>query len=203
MDVYGKLMAVVFLSILLTGCFNMAMSGASAVYNQHDIRKKFKDNYTTLQAYRSFNEEPKLFKDTNIGITTYNQQVLLTGQVPSPWQRMRAQHLVRQLPDVKHVYNFLAVSNPSSALTRLSDAWLTAKVKAKLIASDYVDATQVKVVSENGTVYLMGIIPIDDADEAVHLASETDGVESVVKIFAYVKIISHQDYQKLHSIHSH
>lgn len=196
----SKIIVASILTILLSGCVNMAMSGASAVYNQQDIRKKFKDNYTTFQAYRALNRDPNAFKGTHIGVTTYHQQVLLTGQVPNFWQRIRAEYVVKKIPDVKHVYNFLSVANPSSSLTRLSDAWLTTKVQAKLIASDQLDVTQIKVVSENGVVYLMGVLPPSDAEEAAHLASETDGVEKVVKIFMYVKIISHQDYQKLRSI---
>lgn len=196
-----NILLLIVLPLLLTGCMNMAMSGASAVYNQHNIRKKFKDNYTTFQAYRRFNDNPKTFKDANISVTTYNRQVLLTGQAPKIWQRTRAEEIIRQLPDVQRVYNFVAVASPSSTLTRISDAWLTSKVKAKIIASDQLDATQIKVVSENGTVYLMGVLQPQDADEVVRLASETEGVESVVKIFTYVQLISHQRYQTLHNTH--
>lgn len=180
---------LMLLSLLgLPGCANVAMSGASAVYNRHSIQKNFKDQYVTLQAYKALNVDSKKFKNANISISTFNGDVLLAGQTPEAWQSGQAEEIVKKIPDVGRVYNLMIVASPSSTLKRISDTWITTKIKAKLIASNDVDVTQLKVVTENGTVYLMGILPPSDAQAAVDLASETDGVEKVVKIFSYVKI---------------
>ena len=184
-------LVVVFvsLSLLLQGCMNAAVTGAQTVYNRQSLQKNFKDQYISLQAYQKINNvDNKEFKNANVTVATYNREVLLTGQVPEVWQREKAEALVKKIPDVEKVYNLIKIASPSSTLIRISDAWLTTKVKAKLIASNDVDATQVKVVSENGTVYLMGILPPDQADAAVNIASSTAGVESVVKIFSYITI---------------
>src|SRR3990167_606362 len=182
---YVSVMAVI---ASLTGCANMAVTGAQAVYNRHSIEKDFKDQHITMQAFKALKINDKRFKNSHIAIATFNQEVLLAGQVPEPWQAKEAQTIVSSIPDIKHVYNLLEVAGPSSTIKKMSDSWITAKVKAKIIASDDVDATKVKVVTENGTVYLMGVLKKEEADEAVKLASFTDGVERVVKVFSYVKI---------------
>ena len=157
------------------------------IYNHHSL-KNFNDQYTTMRIYQALNYKTNQFKDANISIATMDGEVLLAGQVPMAWQKEKAEAIVRELPDIKQVYNLVTVASPSSALTKISDAWITTKVKAKLIAADDVDATKVKVVTENGNVYLMGIIKPDEADAAVELAGNTEGVQSVVKIFSYVTI---------------
>lgn len=176
-------------SLSLPACMNIATTGAQAVYNRHSIQKNLTDQYISMQAYQQLYEKTKQFKNTNISIATYNTEVLLAGQVPEAWQKDKAEAIVKNIPDVSEVYNLIAIASPSSTLTRISDAWLTAKVKAKLIASADVDATQIKVVTENGTVYLMGVLLPEQADAAVDIASNTEGVGKVVKIFSYVKIV--------------
>lgn len=174
--------------IFLQGCMNVATSGMQAVYNRHSIEKNLSDQYISMQAYQKLYVDTKEFKDSNISIATYNGEVLLAGQVPVANQKTQAEAAIKQINDVQEVHNLISVASPSSTLTRMSDAWLTTKVKAKLIASGDVDATQIKVVTENGTVYLMGVLPPEQAEAAVDIASNTDGVASVVKIFSYLRI---------------
>ncbi len=184
--------ALLINTLFLAGCTdmatNVAVTGAQAVYNQHSLQKQWEDQYISMQAFRALDVDDTRFKNANISIATFNNEVLLAGQTPYAWQRAMAEDRVKQIPDVKRVYNLITVSSPSSPLTRMSDAWITAKIKAKLIASSDVDATQVKVVTENGTVYLMGILLPSEAQAAVDLARTTDGVERVVKVFSYLRI---------------
>lgn len=174
--------------LCLQSCMNVASTGVQAIYNRRSIEKTVNDQYITMQAHHVLHFKTKEFADTNIVVTTYNGDVLLTGQVPEAWQKAKAEKLVKEIPEVTEVHNLITVQSPSSTLTRVSDAWITSKVKAKLIASEDVDATQIKVLTENGNVYLMGIVPPEDADAAVDLASNTDGVKSVVKVFSYITI---------------
>lgn len=184
----AKVGIIILLSALSIGCVNVATTGASAFYNHRSIQKSLNDQMTTLHVYQAMNNRTDDFKGVNVSVTTYNREVLLAGQVRHEWQRSRLNELVKSMADVEHVYNLVTVSNPSSALTRISDAWLTAKVKAKLIASTDVDATQIKVMTENGTVYLMGVLQPDEAQAAVDVARTTDGVQEVVKVFSYINI---------------
>ncbi|RDI44560.1 BON domain-containing protein [Aquicella lusitana] len=171
----------------LQGCADVAITGAQAVYNHHSIQKNLNDQYINFQAFNALNKDPR-FKSANISVATFNREVLLAGQAPKRWQRMEAERLIKKIPDVKRVYNLVSVSMPSSTLKRISDTWLTAKVKAKLIASNDVDATQIKVVTENGTVFLMGTLLPSQAEAAVDMARTTEGVERVVKIFTYMRL---------------
>jgi osmotically-inducible protein OsmY len=179
---------MLFLILFLQGCADMAMSGAQAVYNRRSLQKNMGDQYITLQAYKALNRNRDFFDGTNISITTYNRDVLLAGQVPEVEQRKKAEALIKFIPNINEIYNSLDVSGTSSTLIRMSDAWITTKIKAKLLASDDVDGTQIKVVTENGTVYLMGILSPSEADAAFELASETDGVNHVVKFVKYMRI---------------
>lgn len=176
-------------ALTLSGCMNAAMSGAQAAYNHHSIEKSAKDHYTTFQASRAMERtDQRLFKDANLSITTFNGEVLLLGQAPSLEDKEKAEQVVRNLPDVNRVYNLVEVANPSSPLTRISDSWITTKIKSQLIASGDIDATQIKVITENSVVYLMGVLPPEQADIALDIASHTDGVRKVVKMFSYIKI---------------
>jgi osmotically-inducible protein OsmY len=179
---------ILVISLVLQGCSSVAMSGAQAVYNRQSLQKSFSDQYITVQAYRALHRGPSPFKDANISVATLNGEVLLAGQTPSEIQRLRAEFLIRRISNVEDVHNVISIAGPSSALKRASDAWITTKVKAKMIASNDLDATQIKVVTENGTVYLMGLLRPSEARAAIDIASETDGVEKVVKFFSYMRI---------------
>jgi len=179
---------VVVISFLLQGCLNVASTSAQAVYNRHNLEKNMIDQYITMKAYKAVKLKTNDFKDANISISTFNKEVLLAGQVPETWQKSRVEQLVRDIPNIERIYNMIHIESPSSSLTRISDSWITAKVKAKLLASEDLDASTIKVVTENGTVYLMAILKPEEADAAVDIARNTQGVQSVVKIFSYMHI---------------
>lgn len=186
-----KIMYSIFfltLTLPLAGCMNVATTGAQAFYNQHSIKKSLNDQYINMQAFQAIHHTNPEFKNANIAVSTYNGEVLLAGQVPEAWQKEKVEEVIKKIPDVKEVHNLVQVTSPTSTLIRMSDAWITAKVKTKFIASDDLDATQIKVVTENGIVYLMGALRSDEADIAVDLAGGTDGVQRVVKIFSYVTV---------------
>lgn len=124
--------------------------------------------------------------ESNIHVTSFNGSVLLTGQVRAASLRAAAQEVVTDVKNVRRVYNELEVAGPTSLLTRSSDTWLTGKVKSLLVADENVPGRDIKVVTENGIVYLMGLIRRADADAATEVARNTGGVRKVVRIFEYV-----------------
>jgi len=183
----NKIMMIA-LCFSLQGCMNVATSGAEAIYNRHSIEKNMKDQYLTMQAYKAIYYDTDQFKNTNISITTYHKEMLLAGQVPNSWQKMRINQIIKNIPDIDSIYNLITIQNPSSPLTKISDTWISTKIKAKFLASNDMDGSQVKVMTENGTVFLMGVMLKEHADVAITLASNTDGVQQVVKLFSYMKI---------------
>lgn len=94
----------------------------------------------------------------NISVTSFNGVVLLTGQVPSEAAREQSASVAHNVRKVRKVHNELQVSGPTSGLARSNDTWLTSKVKTRMFANAGVPATRIKVVTENGTVFLLGLV---------------------------------------------
>ena len=93
--------------------------------------------------------------------------------------------LIKAIPKVTRVHNELMIAAPSSLPSRSSDSWITSKIKTKLTTDTNIDPFYIKVVTEHGVVYLMGIVSHAEADAAVAIVTKADGVQRVVKIFEY------------------
>lgn len=183
-----KLSLLAALASTQQGCVDAAVTGAQVALNHDHIQKTLNDQYITTQAYRKIYKDNDHFADANISIATFHQKVLLAGQVASPAEKKAAEQLIKDIPDVERVYNVTEVTPASSALIRMSDTWITAKIKSRLIATNDIDPSQIKVVTENGTVYLMGTLLTDQANVVTDIARTTNGVQNVVKIFTYLQI---------------
>jgi osmotically-inducible protein OsmY len=187
-----QIFIVIFMTGLMAACAaNVAVTGAQAAYNHKSLQKKISDQYISMQATHELNRPS--FNNTNIDVATVGGEVLIAGQVPEVWQKEEAEARIKRIEGVSRVYNMLSIASPSSSMVRASDAWITAKVKSKMIASDDLDVSRVKVVTERGTVFLMGTVLPEEADAAIDIASNTDGVAAVVKMFNYMKIVKKED----------
>ena len=122
----------------------------------------------------------------NISVTCFNRFILLTGQAPTEEMKQDVSVLVLEVPNVRNVQNEIVVGGNSSTTSHASDALLTSQVKGRLSQNKDVGASHVKVVSENGTVFLMGLVTRAEADSAAHTASTTSGAQRVVKVFEYL-----------------
>ncbi len=175
------------LSIALTGCagilFGGAATGAAVANDTRTAGTVIEDQAIELKATELIWKDPELNKQSHISTTSYNQIVLLTGQTPTAELKQRAESKIASVAKVRHIHNELTIAAPSSLTTRSSDTVLTAKVKTKMFTLDNIDGTKVKVVTENGVVYLMGLLSGTDADRAAQAASTVNGVQKVVKLF--------------------
>lgn len=183
-----KCILVLSIACALQSCVNAAFTGAQAVYSRHSIQNSLSDQYIMMKAERAIYIDSNHFQNTNVSVSSFNGIVLISGQVENKAQKIEIENIVKKLPGVKEIHDVVTFSTPSSALTRVSDSWITTKIKTKLIATNDVDPSQIKVVTENGVVYLIGIVPPEQADIAVDLARTTQGVQSVVKVFSYIHI---------------
>jgi osmotically-inducible protein OsmY len=122
----------------------------------------------------------------HVNITCYNYMVLITGEVPTQEDKARVEKIVAEVPQVKTVVNELQIAGATSVGSRSNDAYITSKVKSNLLAADKVKPTQVKVVTENGVVYLLGLVTREEADSATETARSTGGVQKVVRVFEYI-----------------
>ena len=121
----------------------------------------------------------------HLNVTSYNGIVLLTGEVPDQGVWASVGNLAKTTEKVRVVQNELVVAPNTDMSQRTNDTYITSKVKARFVESDKFSPTHVKVVTERGVVYLMGIVSRPEGDEAAQLASTTAGVSRVVKLFEY------------------
>jgi osmotically-inducible protein OsmY len=124
--------------------------------------------------------------DFHVNVTSYNGIVLLTGEVPAEAAKADIGEIARTTPKVRSVQNELAVGPVTDLGSRTNDTLITSKVKTRFVEASKFQINHVKVVTEHGTVYLMGIVRRDEGDAAADVASTTSGVQRVVKVFEYV-----------------
>lgn len=122
----------------------------------------------------------------HINITSYNRQVLLTGEVPTDAARQQAEQVISRVENVKTIVNELAVAGITTLVQRSGDVLITGKVKASLVDAKDLYAGAFKVVTERGTVFLMGRVTQREADRATSIARQIDGVQRVVRIFELI-----------------
>ena len=144
------------------------------------------DENIETKAVVNIHAADKGFSDAHLTVVAYNGYVLIAGQVQSETLKTKATQVVRDIRDVRRIYNELEVSAPSSAMTRTSDTWITAKVKSWLLGSSEIEGGRVKVVTENGVVYLMGLATHAEADRVAESAADTSGVQRVVRLFELI-----------------
>lgn len=131
----------------------------------------------------------KFGKVANVNVTVYNRVALLTGEATTEAVRADIERLARAGKNVRHVQNEMQIAGPSSLTARSNDSFITGRVKARIVDNQArgkdprVQANHVKVVTEAGVVYLMGLLTVAEADQASEIARTTSGVSRVVRIF--------------------
>lgn len=194
MNMLKVLLAALITSLLLNGCTAAVVGGATAagVNIAHDRRTTgtyIDDEGIELKAGAAIRKEKELSSQIHINIISINGVVLLVGQAPTEALRQQAGSITQGIEKVRLVHNEMTVAAPNSMMTRSSDSYITTKVKASLFGikgQEDLDPSRVKVVTENGTVFLMGLLYHAEADAVAVKASQVDGVQTVVKLFEYL-----------------
>lgn len=179
---------------LLNGCSQLGtfVSEASGLSILHDRRHSdtvLNDEIIEQRAWVDLLSNEPLFANAHINVTTYNGSILVTGETPTLNLHKKAIAILRVIPGVKFVHDHLRTSQPSSFYARNRDAFITAKVKSNLTNINYIpgfDATRVKVITENSTVYLMGLVRKAEAKAVINRANRTSGVNNVIQAFEYI-----------------
>ena len=129
---------------------------------------------------------PDLDQNSHIVVSSFNGIVLLAGQTPRADLKQMAEQAAAAVQKVKKVNNEIQVMGPSSLLARNNDAWLTTKVKSQMLTDSAIPATRIKVITENGIVYLLGLVTQAEATQATNLVQGVSGVQKIVKLFEYI-----------------
>lgn len=176
--------------LLLNACAPVLIgAGAGAAYTSFEDRRRagvlIDDEGIELRASNRLHDR---FGDKgHVSVTSYNRMMLITGEVPDTRTREDVERLLRAIPGVRGVNNELDISGASSLGARTNDAFITSKVKARFLDARRFNPIHVKVVTENGVVFLLGIVTEVEANSAVNLARTMSGVRKVVKVFEYCK----------------
>jgi osmotically-inducible protein OsmY len=188
-SILGALLASHF---VLSGCAPVVVGGAATTASvAHDRRTSgsvIEDQAIELRIYNRLSEDAEINQQAHINVTSYDGIVLLSGEAPGEALRARAGQIARDAEKVRRVHNEIKIAAPSSMMTRSSDSWITAKVKSSLfgVKIEGFDPTRVKVVTENGTVFLMGLVTHAEGSAATDQARGVTGVQRIVKLFEYL-----------------
>ena len=173
---------------LVQGCGVLMVTGAAAtavvVSDRRTTGTYVEDESIEWKVIGLLREKPV---GGHVNATSYNRRVLLTGEVPTEEAKKQVETMTRGIENVKDVINELQVAGSSSITSRGSDSIITSNVKARMVNNGIFHPNHVKVLTEAGTVYLMGIVNQKEGEAAVNIARNTSGVVRVVKVFEYVE----------------
>ena len=183
------LVLLIALSPLLQSCIPLLVgagvgAGVMMAEDRRTSATLLEDQTIEIKARNRITE--KYGEQANVSVTSFNRFVMLTGQASTEEIRQDLSVLVLEVPNVRNIQNEIVVGGASSATSRASDALLTSRVKGRLAQNKEVSANNIKVVSENGTVFLMGLVTRAEADLAAQTAATTSGAQRVVKVFEYL-----------------
>lgn len=179
-------------NLFLSGCAVLAVGavGAAAgttaavasdprssgtVINDNAVESKLRMTFTNTN-----------YPNSNIYVNCYNGTVLLSGQVATAAQKNQAEFNAKTIPNVKQIYNYLAIRLPQSFLSSSTDSYTTTQIKTKILGLKDVHSNDVKVVTTNGVVYLFGIVTRKEAQDVANAAASINGVSKVITLFEYV-----------------
>jgi len=193
MKLHTALLAALVTTNLLSACAPVVVGGtavgANAVHDRRTVGTYIDDEGIELKARLAIFDNKELNSQIHVNIISINGVVLLVGQAPTEELRMQAETITRGLPKVRLVHNEMSIAAPNSYMVRSSDSMITAKVKTGLFGIkglDDFDPSRVKVVTENGVVYLMGMLHQAEANAVTDRARQVSGVQKVVKLFEYL-----------------
>ena len=175
---------------LVNGCVPLVVGGAAATGYAVSEDRRTVGTITedqTIETKTSSRIGDSVKGNIHVNVTSYNGVVLLTGEVPDAAAKDQTGRIVQAVEKVRSVYNELAVGPVTALSTRTNDTVTTSKVKARFVDGQKFNPLHVKVVTENGVVYLMGLVRKQEADDATSIARTTSGVTKVVRLFEYIE----------------
>lgn len=184
-----KFLALTLVALLpvISGCAAVVVGGAAATgfivgEDRRTVGTITEDQGIEVKAANRIEDK---VKDAHINVTSYNRAVLLTGEVPNEAAKADAERIARAVENVRSVFNELQVAGNASLQARTNDSVITSKVKARFVDASKFSPVHVKVVTENGVVYLLGMVKKQEAADATEVARTTGGVRKVVRLFEY------------------
>ncbi|CCQ10363.1 21 kDa hemolysin precursor [Pseudoalteromonas luteoviolacea B = ATCC 29581] len=185
-----KLASVLCSILLLQGCAAAVVAGTAgavtAATDRRTIGSQIDDNNIEIKSVFAIKAISERAKEANISVVSLNGIVVIVGQVPSESLRQQAEAALKDIEGIRQIHNQLRVGTNIGMTTKTHDVWLTSKVKSQFLTAENVSFNNIKVVTENGEVFLLGLVTSAEADLAVDIARNVNGVVRVVKVFEYM-----------------
>lgn len=160
-------------------------AAGAAFSDPRSLHAQYDDKSLTYQSQRRMNKYDTIRLDSHISTSTYNGNMLLVGQAPDEKARKLAELESSKIEGVKKIYNRITIQPNISLKDRSEDTWITTKAKTALFSAKEYNLRNIKVVTENKVIYLMGIVDQMQAEKAADVTRQIPGVKKVVKLFEY------------------
>lgn len=188
----GYIFAMLLSALLLQGCIGAVVVGSAAVATKsatdpRSIGTQVDDGTLEARVVNALSKDQQIKSQTRFVVTAYQGKVLLTGQTPSAELSNRAKQIATGVDGATEVYNEMRLGKPIDLATASMDTWITTKVRSQLLTSDSVKSSNVKVTTENGEVFLLGLVTQQEGQSAAQIASKVSGVKHVTTAFTIVK----------------
>lgn len=180
---------VCFILIMQSGCAAFFVGAGTAAVVATDKRTAgdmIEDENIELKFINLLYPNKALSEHSHVNATSYNGWLLLTGEAKNPAVKQSIYNLAISIKNVSRVFNELTIATPSSMTTRASDTYITSKIKTRLLANEKTEGYHIKVVTEDGVVYLMGLISQQQSTEVIKVVKKVSGVQRIIKLFDYL-----------------
>ncbi|MCK3657533.1 BON domain-containing protein [Pasteurellaceae bacterium Pebbles2] len=186
-----KIIAILGATLILQGCaaLGLGLGGAVATKVGTDPRtvgSQVDDETLEFKVYDAIRKDEQIKAEGRVVVVSYSNRVLLLGQVPDESLKEVATSLAKGVEGTNEVYNEMRTGTPINFTQKSQDSWITTKIKSDILINSAVKTTDVKVITENKEVFLMGNVTQDQGNAAAEVARNVSGVEKVVKVFKYL-----------------
>jgi osmotically-inducible protein OsmY len=188
-----NILIIALSTAVINGCAGVVVGGAATgvavVHDRRSAGTVIDDQGMNWKVSKAIFDDKELSSPSHINVTVYNSVILLSGETPSEDLKIRANAIAARTSGNKKIYNELVITSPTSLTSRTNDTYITTKIKTALLdigGIEGFDVTRVKVVTENGVVYLMGLLTSQEADAVTDKARNVSGVTKVVRLFEYL-----------------
>ena len=186
-----SLLLIAETAAILQCCFTAAVISivfcSSIANDNRSLGNQIDDTKIEFSAHAALNKVAGLSDNTNLQVVSLNGKVLIVGQALNTHLRDLAIKTLDNIGGIEQVYDQIRIGNITAFTTTSNDIWLTSKVKTALFGSDELDAANIKVVTENAEVFLMGLVKANEAAAAVEVARNVSGVNRVFKMFELIE----------------
>lgn len=190
LDKNTRIIAILLLGTMLQGCAVATVvavtAGVTMVADRRSFSKQIDDQTIEFTAHNELAKQKALSNNTNLHVVSMNGTVLIVGQAPNSYLRELAIKTVQGVSDIVSIHNQIRIRSNTAVTTQSNDIWLTSKVKSALLAAEDVHAKDIKVITENSEVFLLGLVTKEEAEIVVEITRNISGVSQVFKAFEYI-----------------